>query len=126
MTRTRIVTTLALAIQVVVLPTILGAQNRSGRSATLPMASPEDVGMSSDRLARVSAAMQGYVDRHEVAGIVSLVARHGKIVHFESFGMRDVENGAPMTKETHGTIFHPAALAGIRTLFALPQEQGDK
>ena len=105
MTCTRLGLAVAFAVQLGLL-SIAQAQSASS-VATLPLASPEDVGMSSDRLARVSTAMQGYVDRHEVAGVVSLVARHGKIVHFESFGMRDVENGVPMTKDA---IFRIASM----------------
>lgn len=62
----------------------------------LPTASPEEVGMSSERLTRLDRAMQAYVDREEVAGVVSLVARRGKVVHFSSHGVRDREAGKPM------------------------------
>ena len=73
----------------------------------VPTAAPEDVGMSSVRLERLDKAMQRYVDRREVAGVVSLVARRGKVVHFAVFGQRDVGNGAPMT---HDTIFRIASM----------------
>lgn len=73
----------------------------------LPMAKPEDVGMSSQRLERINRAMQGYVDRQEVAGVVTLVARRGKVVHFETFGHRHLEADAPMT---HDTIFRIASM----------------
>ena len=49
----------------------------------------EDVGMSSERLARLSAAMDGYVDRDELAGGVVLVMRRGHVVFHEAFGERD-------------------------------------
>jgi len=73
----------------------------------VPTAKPEDVGMSSARIARLSDVMQGYVDRREVSGVVTLVARRGKVVHFEKFGMRDAERGIPMT---HDTIFRIASM----------------
>src|SRR5271169_151446 len=66
----------------------------------LRAASPDSVGMSSDRLARLSAAMQRAVDDAQVAGIVTLVARRGKIVHFAAFGKQDLEKGVPMAKDT--------------------------
>ena len=73
----------------------------------VPTANAEDVGMSSSRLARLDRAMQGYVDRGEVAGVVSLVARRGKVVHFSTVGERYVETAAPMTPDT---IFRIASM----------------
>lgn len=46
----------------------------------------ESVGMSSERLARINPVLQGYVDDGELVGAVSMVARKGKVVHFEKFG----------------------------------------
>ena len=73
----------------------------------LPTAAADDVGMSPARLERLERVMQAYVDRREVAGAVSLVARRGKVVHFSTFGSRDAEAGAPMT---HDTIFRIASM----------------
>jgi CubicO group peptidase (beta-lactamase class C family) len=61
---------------------------------------PENVGFSSKRLARISAAMQRYVDEKKLAGIVTLVARCGQIVHLEKFGMADREAGQAMAFDT--------------------------
>ena len=55
----------------------------------VPTAEPEAVGMSSERLERLDTVMQGYVERNEVAGAVTLVARRGKVVHFSAAGQRD-------------------------------------
>ena len=49
-------------------------------TASLPTAKPQDAGMSAERLARIHTALQRYVDRDEIAGAVSLVARHGRVV----------------------------------------------
>lgn len=70
------------------------------RTVDLPMGEPEEVGMSSERLGRIRTVMQSYVDRQLVPGVVSLVARDGKIVYLDSVGMRDVNAGAPMTDDT--------------------------
>lgn len=77
---------LALLCVLVLVSSILGsAQTPSTRPQRgLPVAAAEDVGMSSQRLNRIKPAMQGYVDRGEVAGVVTLVARRGKVVHLES------------------------------------------
>ena len=58
----------------------------------LPMAVPEEVGISTERLERIRPVMQGYVDDGQLPGFLTVVARRGKIVHFETIGMRDVEN----------------------------------
>ena len=73
----------------------------------LPTAAADEVGMSAERLERVDRVMRAYVDRREVAGVVSLVARRGKVVHFSTFGSRDAEAGAPMT---HDAIFRIASM----------------
>lgn len=73
----------------------------------LPMASPESVGMSAQRLSRIDDFMQRYIDDEMVAGTVTLVARQGKVVHFNAQGMRDVERGEEMTTDT---IFRMASM----------------
>ena len=70
---------------------IISPRPAIGADARIPTARAEDVGMSAERLARVKAAMQRYVDRGEVPGVVTLIARRGRVVHFESIGYRDVE-----------------------------------
>jgi CubicO group peptidase (beta-lactamase class C family) len=67
--------------------------------ADLPFAKAETVGMSSKRLERINAFIKDYIDTNQIAGAVTLVARKGKIVHFESQGWRDKEASAPMEKD---------------------------
>ena len=79
----------------------LGLQSRRlGAEGDLPMAKAETVGMSSPRLARIKDFVQGYIDRGEIAGATTLVARRGKVVHFEAQGFRSREDDAPMQKDT--------------------------
>jgi CubicO group peptidase (beta-lactamase class C family) len=61
---------------------------------------PEEVGFSSSRLGRIGEVMQRHVDQGKLAGIITLVARHGKVVHLERFGMMDLEAGKPMQFDT--------------------------
>ena len=68
--------------------------------ADLPMAKAETVGMSSKRLERVNAYIQDYIDTNQIAGAVTLVARKGKVVHFEAQGWRYKEENQPMQKDT--------------------------
>ncbi len=68
-------------------------------AADLPSASPEKVGFSSERLARIGPVIQGEIERGQYPGAVILVARKGQMVYFESFGQLDPANGKPMTKD---------------------------
>lgn len=73
---------------------VLGAQ-------TLPPATtPESVGLSSERLARLRTVMQEYADQGRVAGVVTYVARNGRVAHLEAAGMADIEAGREMSTDT--------------------------
>ena len=63
---------------------------------------PESVGMSSERLQRINTFIRNHIETNEIAGAVTLVARKGKVVHYDAQGWRDKENGVRMT---HDTIF---------------------
>jgi CubicO group peptidase (beta-lactamase class C family) len=60
----------------------------------------EAAGMSARRLERIRPAMQAYIDRGVYAGINTLIARRGKVVHAGEFGWRDKEAGSSMTADT--------------------------
>jgi CubicO group peptidase (beta-lactamase class C family) len=66
---------------------------------------PESVGMSTDRLGRIAPAMQQFVDSDEIAGIVTLVARRGRIVHRSRHGFRDREADVAITDDTIFRIY---------------------
>jgi CubicO group peptidase (beta-lactamase class C family) len=72
-----------------------------------PRADPEDVGLSSDRLERFSAAMEKGIAAGHFPGAVAAVARNGKIAFFESYGLRDKEAGLPMNDDS---IFRLASM----------------
>ncbi|SVD95546.1 uncharacterized protein METZ01_LOCUS448400, partial [marine metagenome] len=57
-------------------------------TAGLPTGDPEDVGLSSLELARIRPAIQDFIDDGRSAGAVTLVARHGQVVHWEAQGWR--------------------------------------
>lgn len=77
----------------------------SAKERHLPMAKPEEVGFSSERLARIHTAMQGYIERKEVPCVISLVARHGKIAYFDAQGMMDIDNRIPAKEDTIFRMF---------------------
>ena len=58
------------------------------------------MGFSSERLERLHALIQDEIDHRQLAGAVTLLARHGKIVDFRTYGQRDMATNAPMTKDT--------------------------
>ena len=68
-------------------------------AAGLPPASPEDLGFSSERLARIAPVIQGEIDKGQYPGAVMLVARKGKVIYFESVGQLDPASGKPMGKD---------------------------
>jgi CubicO group peptidase (beta-lactamase class C family) len=66
----------------------------------LPTAKPEDVGFSSERLAYIDAFLTEKVSHGDLAGIVTLISRHGKVVHFSAIGYADLEKQRKMEKDT--------------------------
>src|ERR1700682_4512351 len=66
----------------------------------LPRATPESVGMSSARLARIVPALKADVDQGRIPGALVAVARKDKLVYYEAVGWRDKDAGAPMAKDT--------------------------
>ncbi len=82
----------------------------------LPEARPERVGMSSARLQRIGPLMQGYIDAELVPGTVTLIARKGRVVHFEAHGFMDAENQVPMRRDA---LFRIASMTKPITSVAL-------
>jgi CubicO group peptidase (beta-lactamase class C family) len=61
---------------------------------------PESVGFSAERLERLHALIQGEIDQKQLAGAITILARHGKIVDYHLYGDRDVAAGTAITKDT--------------------------
>ena len=86
----------------------------------LPQTSPEQVGLSSERLARIEAIMQAHVDDGRIAGAVGLVARRGKVAYLESWGLRDMGRGASMETDAIFRIYSmtkPITSVAVMLLF---------
>ena len=88
-----------LRLSLVAVAALVIASHQTLAQADLPFAKAETVGMSSKRLERINAFIKDYVDTNQIAGAVTLVARKGKIVHFESQGWRSKEDNQPMEKD---------------------------
>jgi CubicO group peptidase (beta-lactamase class C family) len=83
-------------------------------------ASPEDVGLSSAGLARLTRHIQAYVEAGKVPGAISMVQRRGQMVHFQTYGQRDLEAGTPVEPETIFRIYSmtkPIVSVGLMTLY---------
>src|SRR6185369_11791793 len=68
----------------------------SAPAASLKLSKPDEVGFSSERLQRIRPAVQNHINAKEFGGAVTLVARRGKVVHFEAQGLMDLETNTPM------------------------------
>ncbi len=68
-------------------------------------ASPEDVGLSSAGMARLTRHIQAYVDAGKFPGAISMIQRRGKVAHFQTYGLRDMEAGTPVERETIFRIY---------------------
>jgi CubicO group peptidase (beta-lactamase class C family) len=86
----------------------------------LQLATPESVGFSTDRLKRMDAVMRRVVDEKQYAGVVTLVARHGKVVHFSAIGQKDMASAAPMNRDDLFRVFSiskPVTAAAMMILY---------
>jgi len=70
-----------------------------GFAQDLPAGKPETVGLSSERLERIGAAVQHEIDDKRIAGAVTMVVRHGRVAWFKSQGMMDREAGKAMQSD---------------------------
>jgi CubicO group peptidase (beta-lactamase class C family) len=81
---------------------------------------PERVGFSSESLKELDSAMQGIVDKKQLAGIVTLLARHGKVVQHKAYGLQDIDSQTPMQLDTIVRIYSmtkPIAGAAMMMLY---------
>jgi CubicO group peptidase (beta-lactamase class C family) len=84
---------------------------------------PDDVGLSSERLARVDAVMHTYVDKGKLPGAQTLISRRGHLVHHDCYGSTDVDAGTPVTPDSIYRIYSmtkPITSVGLMMLL----EQG--
>jgi CubicO group peptidase (beta-lactamase class C family) len=78
----------------------LNAQQPARHAVDMTVVKPESVGFSPERLERLHALIQGEIDQKQLAGAVTILARHGKIVEYRTYGQRDIASATPMTKDT--------------------------
>lgn len=81
---------------------------------------PEDVGLSTEKLELAGAKMQGYIDDAKLAGISALVYKNGEIVYRENVGFADIDTNKPLEDNTIFRIFSmtkPVTAAALMTLY---------
>jgi CubicO group peptidase (beta-lactamase class C family) len=100
-------TTRILAATLCLLASCLLISSAAFAEDPLPRAKPEDVGMSSERLARIGATLKADIDAGRIPGAVIAIARHGRLVAFDAYGFRDKAANVAMTTDT---IFNIASM----------------
>jgi CubicO group peptidase (beta-lactamase class C family) len=86
----------------------------------MELARPEEIGFSPARLARINGVIRQYIERRQFAGIVTLLARRGRVVHFEASGMLDIEAGRLIRRDAIFRIYSmtkPVVSAAVMILF---------
>jgi CubicO group peptidase (beta-lactamase class C family) len=85
----------------------------------LPEAKPEQVGMSPERLARITPFVERLRQENKLAGAVTIVARRGQLAHFETHGVADIESGRPLRPDdifALASMTKPIAAVGVLML----------
>src|SRR6266508_3104267 len=101
------------------IPALLLAVTAPLAAASLQAAKPEAVGLSSERLQRIHQAVQRHIDDRDISGAVTLVARKGRIAHFEAHGLMNLETKKRMARDGLFWVFSmskPVAGAAILML----------
>ena len=88
----------------------------AGAGAVASAGKAEEVGLSAERLGRIREAVQRHIDAGSLPGAVTLVARRGKIAHFEAHGLIDVETKRPMPRDA---VFRLASMSKPITAVAV-------
>ena len=95
---------------------VFGQSKSQKNSPALTEATPESVGMSSDRLQRIDNVFQQAINKNELPGISALVVRNGKIVYFKAFGMADNQANKTLKRDD---IFRIASMSKAITSTAV-------
>ncbi|MFC2038159.1 serine hydrolase domain-containing protein [Chloroflexota bacterium] len=88
----------------------------------LPFSEPEEVGISSEGLSRIKPAMQQFIDDQKDPNFVTMVIRHGKIVHYEAQGYMDFESKKSVEKDTIFRLWsNTKPITGVATMICLEE-----
>jgi len=88
----------------------------------LPLTIPEEVGISSERLSRICPVLQQFIDTKKDPNFVTMVIRHGKIVHYEAQGYMDFESKKPVQKDTIYRLWsNTKPISGVAIMMCLEE-----
>ena len=113
-------TTLTILLVLLALGCSSGLEPDGPAAGEIPKVDPAQVGLSQERLDRITAALQADVERGHLAGAIGVVARRGKIGYWQTVGMADRENGRAMSDDTIFRIYSmtkPIVGVGLMTLY---------
>jgi len=90
--------------------------------AELPRAAPAEVGLSAERLDKITAVLTDDVAKKTLAGGVLLIARHGKIAYLQAVGARDPQENAPMTEDAIFRIYSMSKVVTVAAALTLVED----
>lgn len=93
-----------------------GVKSSARPAFDMTVVKPETVGFSPEGLERLHALMRDAVKDQQVAGVVTILARHGKVVDYRTYGMRNIKKNEAMTKDT---IFRDYSMTKVVTGVAM-------
>lgn len=93
------------ALQTFVFAALVTVGSAQARDGGIAPAKPELVGFSGERLQRLEKGMQQYIDDKQLAGMVTVLARHGRVVQQKAYGVQDVASNTPMKNDTIVRIY---------------------
>jgi CubicO group peptidase (beta-lactamase class C family) len=96
----RACTLAAILLTLALASSAIAQQIQSAHPLDMTVVRPESVGFSSERLERLHNFMQQAVDNQQVAGIVTILSRHGKVVDYRAYGYQDLASKTRMAKDT--------------------------
>src|SRR6059036_2130873 len=88
--------------------------------AQLPVSTPARAGFDSARLEVLHAITKRFVEEGQHAGAITLLARNGKLVDFQAYGYRDLEQRLPMERDTICRVYSMSKIitsVGVLMLF---------
>ena len=91
-------------------------------AAELPSASPSDVGLSQDRLDKITTVLKNDVESKKLAGAVLLIARHGKVAYLQSVGDRDPQENAAMSSDAIFRIYSMSKIITVTAALTLAED----
>ncbi len=90
----------------------------------LPRTDPGSVGVSADRLDRINQVFQRHIDEGRIAGVTTLVARYGQVVHYDAIGNRDAETSDAMKPDSIFRIYSMTKpITSVAAMMLLEQGQ---